>query len=142
MLYLPELLPMRCSAMPFLSWGAPLLFSSFSDIHTTSACLKSSSVPYSPPPGILSVHTFCTPHTILSLPLYTTPALTGMPRLEYPFYSAPVPFVIRYVLDSSSTPFPVPLVAWPHMLPFLPLTTSFLLSKENTLCTCVPLLHT
>ena len=110
----------------------------FPDIHTTSAFLKSLPAPYSLPPGILSVHTFHTPHMILSTPLYTTLALTGMPHLECPFHSALVPFVVRHVPDSSSTPFSAPLVAWLHIPPLLPLATSFLLSKENTLCTCVP----
>ena len=88
---------------------------SFSDIHTTSACLKSPPVLYSSPYGILSVYTFYTLHMILSLPLYTTPALTGMPHLEYPLHIAPVLFVIGRVLNSSSTLFAVPFMAWPYL---------------------------
>ena len=92
--------------------------------------------------GISSAYTFHTPYMILSPPLYTIPALTGMPHLKCPLYSAPVPFVIGCVLDFSSTLFATPFVAWPHTLPLLPLVTSFLLSKEDTFCTCVPFLHT
>ena len=89
-----------------------------------------------------SAYTFHTPYMILSPPLYTIPALTGMPHLKCPLYSAPVPFVIGCVLDFSSTLFAAPFVAWPHALPLLPLATSFLLSKKDTFCTCVPFLHT
>ena len=130
------------SVVPFPFWGTLPLSPFFSDIHTISAYLKSLPVLYSPLHGIPSIHTFHTLHTILSPPLYTTPALTGMPHLECPLYSAPVLFIIERTLDSSSILFAVPFVAWPHALPLLPLTTSFLLSKEDTLCTCVLFLYT
>ena len=133
---------MCCSAVPFPFWGMLPLSPSFSNIHTTSACLKSLPVLYSPPHGIFSIYIFHTPHMILLPLLYTTPALTGMPYLECPLHSAPVLFIVGYALDSSSTPFAAPFVAWPHVLSLLPLATSFLLSKEDTLCTCVPSLHT
>ena len=128
--------------MPFPFWGILPLSPFFSDIHTTSTCLKSLPVLYSPLHGIPSVHTFHTPHMILSSPLYTTPALTGIPHLECSFHSAPVLFVIGCVQDSSFTLFAAPFVVWPHVPSLLPLATSFLVSKEDTLCTCVPSLHT
>ena len=127
---------MHHSATPFLFWGMLPLSPSFSDIYTTSACLKLPSIFYSPLHGIFSIHTFHTLHIILLPPLYTTPALTGMPHLECSLYSAPVLFVIGYVPDSSSTLFAVPFVVWPHMPPLLPLVASFLLSKEDTLHLC------
>ena len=130
------------SAALFPFQGTPLLSSSFSDIHTTSAYLESLSVPYSLLPGILSVHTFHTPHTTLPPPLYTTPTLIGKPHLGCPFYSAPVSSIIGHALDFSSILFAVPFVAWPHALPFPLLATPFLLSKGDTLCTCVLPFHT
>jgi len=91
-MHLLGLLSMHHSAVPFPFQGMLPLSPSFSNIHTTSVCLKSLPVLYFPPHSILSVYTFHTPHTILSPPLYTTPAPTGMPHL-----------VLSLSLDDSRT---------------------------------------
>ena len=70
-------------------------------------------------------------------PLYTTPTLIGKPHLGCPFHSTPVPSVVGCALDSSFILFAAPFVVWPHVPPLPLLTTPFLLSKEDTLCTCV-----
>jgi len=124
---------MHLSAVLFSLWGMPLLFLFFSNIYTISVCLKLPPVLYSSPHDIFFIHTFHTPHIILSSPLYTTPILTGMSYLECLLHSAPVLFVVERTPDFSFTSFAVPFVAWPYVLPRPPLTVKTLnLTVEYT----------
>ena len=129
---------MCCSAVPFLSWGALPLLPFFSDTHTTSACLKLPPIPYSPSSGILSVHTFHTPHMTLSPPSYTTPALTGTSCLEYPLHSAPVPSIVECTPYSSSTLF-VTTSCFLIILSFMSHCITLLVNTSNLFWRAVPL---